>query len=293
MASCKGVPIKVWLTPLPGYTNVMAHLSNPVISETETTLQGLESFLADVDKKLVKHEITQKLPETSFTIQRFKKMVEDYQHDIKEKVADLLPQIRAKVHKESCLTCRIDRHNLSPYSSQMLHEWLDMKEQELEVLERYLEAGNIVDANELRGLQAELETRCVVAMVVTTHTHISEPFLGQMEDYFRAPESETESWETEKPWKSRFVTGKFQNMILDFHTAMKVNEDNEAVKFVTVEEGREDEEIPAVQLRVYEDEELVATDCLLPDPVQHLKVRIVYRELVVIGCLLPDPLQYL
>ncbi len=268
--NCSPVPIKVWLMPLPGYRDVMRPLSNALISETEAVLQGLESYLTCLDKKLVKHPVTRKLPETCRTIQKFKKLVEDYQHDIKEKVADMLPKIRAKTHDEECLEHCIDKHKRSPYSYKMLQEWLDVKEQELEVLERFLADGNIIDANEVRGLQ--LEFRCVVAMVLTTHTQASEPFLKQLDDYFPGRQ---ESKEAKNPTESRFVTGKFQNPLLDFRTGMEANKDNAAVKFVTVEEGREDEETPAVQLRVYEDEELVATDCLLPDPVQHLKVRTV------------------
>ena len=252
---------------------MMCQLSNALISETETALQQLESVLADVNKKLLSHGVIRKLPETSDTIKRFKKLVEDYQREFKEKISYWLPKIRGKEEKEECLAACIKEHNQSPYNFQMLQEWVNMKEQELEVLQRYMEISRVIDANELRGLQAEVDTRCVVAMVLTTDTQNNELFLAQLEDYF--PDRRSGFEQAKKPMESRFVSGNFHKLMLDFHTAMEANKDNEAVKFVTVEEGREDEGTPAVQLRVYEDEELVATDCLLPDPVQHLKVSIV------------------
>ena len=215
-----------------------------------------------------------RVPVTKKTVDRFDTLLRNYQHDFKEKISDSLPLIRAGQMEESELQDFLNKHDASAFGRQRLQKWIDQKERELEVLEQYTSLGEVIEANDLPGLLANIDLPCVVAMMITNHSQDTEPFIKQLED----PDRSTD--DVQDPADSPFVTKipEHRELVKVFRAALEKHEGDEKISLVIFEEGLEGDKEPTVALRLYENGSLISTDNLLPDPVQSVEVGICWVQ---------------
>uniref|UniRef100_A0A3B3Q7U0 Uncharacterized protein n=1 Tax=Paramormyrops kingsleyae TaxID=1676925 RepID=A0A3B3Q7U0_9TELE len=186
------VPVRVWLLPLEildsSAARIVRQISVRLISETQSVIDDfneIEMQCNDITtRKLISY-----FPEFDRKIKSFKDMCLEYKSVFQRSLSSILPLIRGGGTEECVLANILTKKEQSPFNSNKLKEWLDCKEQEINLLQVYtdtMEDMKIVASNS--ELQSEIfknRDKNVVCFALTSLGE-EEPYLSCLANHLKS-----------------------------------------------------------------------------------------------------------
>ncbi|KAL7977884.1 hypothetical protein Chor_010836, partial [Crotalus horridus] len=271
------VPMRVWLYPLTKLdtraAKLVCEISLALIFDAEKILEDLNKIWM-LSNDLAKDPIADTFPEIKRKIQQFKDLCKQHSQTFQKQLARTLPSIRGGGQEEGTLVDILTSVKQSPFSSQRLHEFLDAKESEINLVRSYLtilsEIQVISSKNKLEEIVLHPQNVYVVSFTLTS-LHEEEPFLLSLQDWLQEQflpgsakstrsspgQDEDTAWFENKEWTRN--ARQAAKAMQDF---LGVNQSNEKVGFVVASLPHVD--TPGASIYLYEDGELVSKNFELP-----------------------------
>ncbi|XP_044860253.1 stonustoxin subunit beta-like [Mauremys mutica] len=270
----KAVPVRVWLYPLTKLDSRAAQLvreiSRVLIFDAQTALEQL----TELDMRgndMMKNPIATTFPEIKKKIQQFKDLCQQHRQTFQQQLARILPAIRGAEAEERALVDILKSKEQSPFNTQRLNEFLDTKEQEMNLVDSYLARLQNV---EVISSKSELEKIVLcpkhdsVVCFTLTSLHNKEPYLSDLTFWLRrqflekihdsasanSPSEKSDSKQWFENEKIRRKARKFAKSFLDF---TNINKSHGNTQFIVA--SVPDEDHPGATIYLYEDGELVST----------------------------------
>ncbi|KAG8148131.1 hypothetical protein E2320_022833, partial [Naja naja] len=273
----KAVPVQVWLYPLTKLdtraAKMVREIHLPLIFDVEKIFEELNEIRMQ-SNDLANDPITETFPEIKRKIQEFKNLCKQHWQTFQQQLATVLPSIRGGGQEEGTLVDLLRSINRSPFNSQRLHEFLNIKEREINHVKSYLTIVNkiqvISSQKKLEEIVLDPQNVYVISFVFTS-LHEEEPFLLSLQDWLQEqslPESakptrsspgvkKAMAWFEDKDWTHN--ARQAARFIQDFFS---INQSNEEVCFVVA--SIPDVVTPGASIYLYEDGELVSKNFELP-----------------------------
>ncbi|KAM3823553.1 verrucotoxin subunit beta-like [Vipera latastei] len=273
----KAIPVWVWLYPLtkldPKAAKMVREISLALIFDTERILEELNELQME-SNDLAKDPICDTFPDIKRKIKQFNDFCKQHRQTFQKQLARMLPSIRGGGQKEATLVDILMSINQSPFNSQRLYEFLDIKKREINFVKSYLtilsEVQVISSRSKLEEIVLDPQNVYVVAFIFTS-LYKKEPFLLSLQDWLQeqflpGSAKSTRSTPGVKKGKAWFEnkertqnTRQAAKSIEDFFS---INQSNKKVHFVVA--SLPDEETPGASTYLYEDGELVSKNFELP-----------------------------
>ncbi|XP_034615501.1 uncharacterized protein LOC117871856 [Trachemys scripta elegans] len=271
----KAVPVRVWLYPLQlldsRAAKLVCEISITLIFDAQTVLEQL----TELDMRcndMMKNPIATTFPEIKQKIQQFKVLCQQHRQTFQKQLARILPAIRGGEAEEGALVDILISKKQSPFNTQRLNEFLDTKEQEMNLVDSYLTRLQNVEVvsskSELEKIVLSPEHDFIVSFTLTS-IHNKEPYLSDLTFWLRreflekihdsASTSSPDEKSNSKQWfedeEIKRKARKFAKSFLDF---TNVNKSQEKTRFIVA--SVPDEEHPGASIYLYADGELVSTN---------------------------------
>ncbi|XP_073345835.1 neoverrucotoxin subunit beta-like [Pagrus major] len=198
----KGVPLKVWLTPLKNYDPTAAELEREIsvglVGKLQDALEDLREIQMRCDDSL-DDTVVENFPQIKKILNKFQKCCDRYVSNLKTNMMKKLPSIREGKEDESSVEKLLEDRNESPFSHEKLDKWLDHKEREINVIRSCVE---MMEGTKIVPNQSELDREVLAAGVddalcfVFTSLQSADPGLDDMEKYLHSLRGST----NEVPW---------------------------------------------------------------------------------------------
>uniref|UniRef100_A0A3B3Q944 Uncharacterized protein n=1 Tax=Paramormyrops kingsleyae TaxID=1676925 RepID=A0A3B3Q944_9TELE len=241
------VPVRVWLLPLEildsSAARIVRQISVRLISETQSVIDDfneIEMQCNDITtRKLISY-----FPEFDRKIKSFKDMCLEYKSVFQRSLSSILPLIRGGGTEECVLANILTKKEQSPFNSNKLKEWLDCKEQEINLLQVYtdtMEDMKIVASNS--ELQSEIfknRDKNVVCFALTSLGE-EEPYLSCLANHLKSLSASKLREPTEEDGKdvepcefyfSDSVSEKMKEQAILFIDFAKANKENKKTHFI-------------------------------------------------------------
>ncbi|KAM9164525.1 uncharacterized protein ACDP82_001890 isoform 4-T9 [Pangshura tecta] len=296
----KAVPVRVWLYPLTKLDSRAAQLvreiSRVLIFDAQTALEQLTELDMRAND-MMKNPIATTFPEIKKKIQQFKDLCQQHRQTFQQQLARILPAIRGGGAEEEALMDILKSKEQSPFNTQRLNEFLDKKEQEMNLVDSYLARLQNV---EVISSKSELEKIVLcpkhdsVVCFTLTSLHNKEPYLSDLTFWLRrqflekihdsasasSPSDKSNSKQWFKNEKIRRNARTFAKSFLDF---TNVNKSHGNTQFIVA--SVPDEDHPGATIYLYEDGELVSTNFEPPskplppqiDGIRHDRVQLTFN----------------
>ncbi|XP_059585379.1 verrucotoxin subunit beta-like [Alligator mississippiensis] len=262
----KAVPVRVWLYPLTKLDSKAARLLREISLQLIFDAQDALEQLAEVDMRcndLMNNRIATTFPEIKTKLQQFKTMCKQHRQIFQKELARILPSIRAGGKEEQALVDIVVGIQQSPFNTQQLNAFLDMKEQEMNYVNSFLtDRSDIKLTPSQSQLQRVVLDRKLDFVLSFTFTSLwnKEPYLDNLKlwlqnKHMKKPDDaalagSVSGQGTSKLWfQQKDIYTKARNYatsFLDFATA------NTSGKIGYTVTSAYDEEHPGVTIHLYE-----------------------------------------
>ncbi|XP_053215345.1 stonustoxin subunit alpha-like [Podarcis raffonei] len=243
----KAVPVRVWLYPLTKLDSravkMVREISLALIFDAQTVLENLNEINMRCND-LAMNPVAEKFPELKKKIKRFKDLCKQHRQTFQKHLAGILPLIRGGGKEESVLVDILMSINQSPFNNQRLSEFLDAKEQEINLVNSYLIILSGMEVISSQSKLVEIVLNPVNEFVVSftfTSLHDEEPFLASLQDWLQKDffQETTNSISGQSTPKSSQAWFEHQERIRKARKAAKsithfaqVNKSNEKTRFL-------------------------------------------------------------
>ncbi|XP_039374203.1 stonustoxin subunit alpha-like [Mauremys reevesii] len=271
----KAVPVRVWLYPLQLLDSKAAKLvreiSITLIFDAQTALEQL----TELDMRcndMMKNPIATTFPEIKKKIQQFKDLCQQHRQTFQKQLAGILPAIRGGGAEERALVDILISKNQSLFNTQRLNEFLDTKEQEMNLVDSYLTRLQNVEVvssrSELEKIVLSPEHDSIVSFTLTS-LHNKEPYLSDLTFWLRreflekihdsaSASSPYEKSNTKQWFEDEEIRRKAQKITKSFLDFNNVNKSHGNTQFIVA--SVPDEDNPGASIYLYADGELVSTN---------------------------------
>jgi hypothetical protein len=248
--STKVVPKKVWLYPLSKLDSRAAQLVREVSPSLVTQAQKLIEDLRQ--NKIQALDLTKSEASNSFHgvqehLTHFIEMITEYEMEIAKKLSVALPQVRGGGAEETKLATIFQEYSASPFNQHSLSTWLQGKEEENKMLQRYLTGMQsssiqfVFDPGELNAIVADV----YVDNILCFEFHVAgdrDHLLESMFKYLHLNEvSKENKGVTSKPWfHNKAITSDIKTKMRAFVSFAIANGSTENTKFVVTSSCDED-----------------------------------------------------
>ncbi|XP_032090673.1 uncharacterized protein LOC116520539 [Thamnophis elegans] len=273
----KAVPVRVWLYPLSKLDRRAAKMVREInvvwICDAEKILEDLNDIEMQ-SNDLANNPIAEIFPEIQRKIQHFKNLLKQHRWTFQKQLGRVLPSIRGGGQEEGTLINIMRSVTQSPFNSQRLHEFLDSKNREMNLVNSCLTILNNIEVissqNKLEKIVLDPQNEYVVSFVFTS-LHEEEPFLLSLQDWLQDQFSQESTKSTKSTPKVKKGLAWFEDKerirnarqvaksIRDFFS---INQPNEKVCFIVA--SLPDVDTPGASTYLYEDGELVSKNFELP-----------------------------
>ncbi|XP_048056666.1 stonustoxin subunit alpha-like [Megalobrama amblycephala] len=236
------VPIKVWLHPLHLLNKKAAKLQREIttslISDTEHIIEELGEAERTCND-LIRNTLANAFSDIKERLQLFQKSFSTYKSMLVEAVGRVLPAIRGGEEEEKSLEDILNMHRSSPFSAEMLNQWLNEAKSELQILSsliKTLQGIKIKDEVELITTLVDSNVDAVLSLTFTSLKY-KDPYLSTLEEFVESDkfkelkESKTSTVKSVTKWYSEhsesntgFSVTSFTKWFNDLNIAMKMRE---------------------------------------------------------------------
>ena len=242
------VPKKVWLHPLSNLSSeaakVVHEISTSLVGQAQKMLEELLDYEMQCND-LMKTQVCSSFSGLQTQLSRFKGMILQYKLEFSKKLTRLLPTIREGGMEESQLADVFKSKEASPFSTHQLKIWLQFKEREIKILDKYFEALQEIDcvkftlmAGDLDAIVNDLKYDHVVCFSFQMLTS-KDASLDQMQEFLDTQTSSAQQ-QPSTPWfKNKEIMAAMRKQIRQFSTFARANEKRERVKFIVADNSDE------------------------------------------------------
>ncbi|XP_060539211.1 stonustoxin subunit alpha-like [Pantherophis guttatus] len=268
----KAVPVRVWLYPLTKLDTRAAKMVHEISVELVLDAEKILEELNEIEMQsndLANDLITETFPEIKRKIQQFKDLCKQHRQTFQKELARMLPSIRGGGQEEGTLVDLLMSVNQSPFRNEMLCEFLDNKETEIDIVRDYLSTLSemqVVSSKKLEEIFHDPQILYVVSFIFTS-LHEKEPFLLSLQDWLQ--ERSARSTRSLPEVKKDMAWVKDKESICNARQAAKsikdffsINHSNLKVRFVVA--SLPDVDTPGASIYVYKDGELVSKNYEFP-----------------------------
>ena len=188
-------------------------------------------------------------------LSNFKEIMIKYKMNFSQKLMHLMPQIREGGEEESTLAELFQSKEASPFSSHTLSTWIQAKEKENEILEKFLYNMQAIKSIEftltpydLGVILKDLDIDCVVCFSFKV-TASSDALLDQMEAYLQHEDIKPKGIHTNLWFRNKQLVASLTNKVEQFTSYVKANEGSEKTRFVVADGGEMKDDSVAEILR--------------------------------------------
>ena len=287
------VPKKVWLYPLCNLDSRASKLvreisANLVNSATRVIEQLHEHEIKCND--LLKTPACYKFQGLRREVEIFKEMIDVYKIDFQKQLLHVLPGIRGGGAEESELADILKKRECSPLNEQGMRQWLQQKDSEASVLNRYIQSMGDIPFVGMADLEAECmdpDSRHVVCFTVFRLS--KDSYLSAMKEYLENPDIKTEQLLPLN--KSQFQGKGGKSMIHNARIFKKFESEDKDIlpvttKFMIVEEETDSE--PGGKIYLYRDGELLDENFIPPSEPRNLTVTDIKHDSVTLTWQKPE-----
>uniref|UniRef100_F6UW48 Fibronectin type-III domain-containing protein n=1 Tax=Xenopus tropicalis TaxID=8364 RepID=F6UW48_XENTR len=261
----KAVPVTVWLYPLNKLDSKAAQLVREIRETLVFRAEGVLEQMAEVDmlcNDLMRHPVALTFPEVTRKIHQFGSHCQQFTLMLQKQLAQALPSVRGGSLDEEAIEAIFTRKEQSPFRQIHIKDFLNRKQQELDVIGSYLKGlANVAvvpTENELRRVLADQDAEYTVSFNFSS-LGASEQYLSDVaywlqtnkyhsEEMYRAPNS--------LPWfQEKGLARKARQYVREFQAFAAVNLCSREMKFVVASVA--DAGSPGVSIHLYEGGDLV------------------------------------
>ncbi|MBN3310810.1 STXB protein, partial [Amia calva] len=260
----KAVPVRVWLYPLidldSNAARLVREISVSLVSEAEKVLEQLaEAYVRS--NSLISNNLVSHFTDLKNKLEDFQGKFEPYKEIFQKALSRILPAIRGGGKEEQALVDILQVHHKSPLTHKQMEEWLDDKDDEIQVLRSYtvtMKSIPIVSTAELQGVLFDPQIDSVFCFAFTSLKY-KDQYLSTLTQYLQSEEFrklETSGSvlnylkEEPQPWfKSPELSASMRVNLQLFTEFSKANMDEERTKFVIT--SISDPSNPGASIRLY------------------------------------------
>ncbi|CAI5789317.1 Stonustoxin subunit alpha [Podarcis lilfordi] len=273
----KAVPVRVWLYPLTKLdfraAKMVREISLALIFDAQTILENLNEINMRCND-LAMNPAAENFPDLNMKISRFKDLCKQHRQTFQKHLAEIMPLIRGGGKEESVLVDILMSINQSPFNNQRLSEFLDAKEQEINLVNSYLIILSGMEVISSQNKLIEIVLNPVNEFVVSftfNSLHDEEPFLATLQDwlhkdFFQETANSTSGQSTPKNNEAWFEhqerNRKARKAAKSITHFAQVNKSNEKTRFLVA--SVPDQDNPGASIYLYEDGEMVSSNFELP-----------------------------
>ncbi|XP_072554122.1 stonustoxin subunit alpha-like [Paramormyrops kingsleyae] len=241
------VPVRVWLLPLEildsSAARLVRQISVRLINKTQRVIEDFNDIEMQCNDVTTRKVISY-FPEFDQKIKSFKDMCLEYKSVFQRSLSSILPSIRGGGTEECVLANILTKKEQSPFNSNKLKEWLDCKEQEINLLQLYtdmMEDTKIVASkSELQSEIFKNRDKNVVCFAFTSLGE-EEPYLSCLRSHLTALSTAKLTEPTEEDGKdvepcefyfSDAVSEKIKEQVNLFIDFAKANKENKKTHFI-------------------------------------------------------------
>ncbi|XP_063337968.1 stonustoxin subunit beta-like [Pelmatolapia mariae] len=196
----KGVPVKVWLTPLknldPTAEEMKGEICVGLLRKAENALEIIKEMEMRCNDSL-DEDVVQSFPQIRNKLKRFQNLCQDYTKKLRQTMMKTFCSIREGKEDETSLEKLLDDQEKSPFSRENLDKWLDNTEREINVIRSCVEAMKGIkitkDESEFDRAVFSQDVDDVLSFVFTS-VETDDPYLDQMEKYLHSHDSHDKSF---------------------------------------------------------------------------------------------------
>ncbi|XP_048857499.1 stonustoxin subunit alpha-like isoform X3 [Brienomyrus brachyistius] len=192
----KAVPMTVWLYPLKYLDKRAAKLVREIrenlIIEVESTMEDLQRATITVNELLQVSETIQ-ATDIQDKLKTFQDMLRQYKINVQKRMSALIPTIRNGETDEDTFVKILKSHSSSPFTTEMMKQWLDEKRTELDVIRTYTDDFEnqknipIVSSTQHNGCIFNPQYESVITFVFTSLKY-EEPYILDLNKFLHSEE---------------------------------------------------------------------------------------------------------
>ncbi len=237
MNPAHGVPVKIWLYPLPGGDAIYRTLSDSAAGKVTDKLEQFED-LAGRLRVLGKRKAAQALPNMRTAVQQLQAHVTKFMDTFKCELKNLLYDIKRKKTEETAVLDVLRKLRELPLSAEDIEQWVEGREEEADILE-------VVSEHSKPGQGGDEKSR--VTLVVRVYS-------GQPDAYSQLLDAAVRKYRegghilnlnTKMSEDARNALGcklgdKYKTMVEEFDHCYQNHKNRKDIHFKLAEEGTED-----------------------------------------------------
>uniref|UniRef100_A0A3B3QAK8 Uncharacterized protein n=1 Tax=Paramormyrops kingsleyae TaxID=1676925 RepID=A0A3B3QAK8_9TELE len=242
------VPVRVWLLPLEildsSAARIVRQISVRLINETQSVLEDFNEIEMQCND-ITKRKVISCFPEIGRKVKSFKDMCLEYKSVFQRSLSSILPLIRGGGTEECVLANILTKKEQSSFNSNKLKEWLDCKEQEINLLQVYTDMMEdtkiLTSKSELQSEIFKNRDKNVVCFAFTSLGE-EEPYLSCLRSHLKAISTAKLTEPTEEDGKdvepcefyfSDTMSEKIKEQAILFIDFAKANKENKKTHFIS------------------------------------------------------------
>ncbi|XP_072574573.1 uncharacterized protein [Paramormyrops kingsleyae] len=242
------VPVRVWLLPLEildsSAARIVRQISVRLINQSQSVIEDFNEIEMQCND-ITKRKVISYFPEIGRKIKSFKDMCLEYKSVFQRSLSSILPSIREGGTEECVLANILTKKKQSPLNSNKLKEWLDCKEQEINLLQVYTD---MMEDTKILASKSELQSEILknrdknVVCFAFTSLGEEEPYLSCLRSHLKALSTAKLTEPTEEDGKdvepcefyfSDSVSEKMNKQVFLFIDFAKANKENKKTHFIS------------------------------------------------------------
>ncbi len=274
-----GIPVRVWLQPLPGAELLYRDISPHIAIRMQKSIEDLDEVLERL-KSLTGRDICIAFPAMLGLVKQAEKSIAYFSQMFKKDLGEFRSQIKHRERDENTAADVLDRLEMLPLDIAKMKAWVEARETEAGVLEEVTNYGKLVQ-------KAEASVKCRVFLEVRIHSKKLDTYIQQLQKasdtYVKLDRGES-SLQMDIPefdWKqpcSAFGSAETKHKLEQFQCCYEKHSGNNQIGFEVreIEPSKPGEEGTSLGMLDRDAKVLMPAepDQLLPCPIRNLKVFI-------------------
>ncbi|XP_043085136.1 stonustoxin subunit beta-like [Puntigrus tetrazona] len=265
------VPIKVWLYPLCLLDTKAARLerqiSDHLISNTQDMMEGLKEVERTCNDLSRRKEMNV-FSDVKKRLRSFQDSLSIYKIVLQKALARFLPAIREGSVQEQSLGDILMIHSSSPFSADLLNQWLSDAKSELNLLNnpsKTLKEINTEDSDRLNSILLDPDIKAVVCLTFTSLKY-KDPYLSTLAEFVKSEKftkldekinQPSVTSDVRKWFQDPDVIAKMRENLSVFKKFSEASKINKSIRFII--SAISDPSIPGSSIYLYENGKLTDT----------------------------------
>ncbi|XP_051745224.1 neoverrucotoxin subunit beta-like [Ctenopharyngodon idella] len=185
------VPVKVWLYPLHLLNSKAAQVEREISKSVALKTEAIIEELGEAERtynELSRNTLVNSFKDIKERLRSFQNSFSIYKAMLLKAVRRVLPAIRGGEEEEKSLEDILKIHRSSPFSAEMLNQWLNDAKSELQILSfltKSLDGIKIEDSDSLNAILLNPDFPGVICFTFTSLKY-KDPYLSALKEFLKA-----------------------------------------------------------------------------------------------------------